>query len=96
MMGKVQCDAAKAKFKLESSSAENCAYVCLNSSVINSDSFKCLSFDYCVDTKLCAFYSFSHLTDPSVVTQTAPFCDHYSSKKSPIQIEKFHINKKIN
>ena len=79
-LGQVKCDTSKAKYQISSVSAENCAFVCLNSSIVFSDTYKCLSFDFCSDSNKCAFYSFSHLTDPNVITETAPLCDHYSSK----------------
>ncbi len=63
-----------------SNSAEECATVCLDSSIIRSDSYMCLSFDYSSESKMCALYS-SHLSDAGVRNETAPMCDHYSSMK---------------
>ncbi len=68
------------KDTVASSSAEECAKVCLDSAIIYDSPFKCLSFDYCSDDKQCAFYNSTHISDPSVVISSAPLCDHYSSE----------------
>lgn len=76
-------------FKLPSAGPENCALMCLNDSSLNSNYYRCLSFDLCKnpDTSsaspfVCSFYNSSFVTDPSVILDTEPLCDHYSSKKS--------------
>lgn len=66
-------------YKIKTSSAEACAKFCLDTSVIDSDAFKCLSFDYCASQEGCSFYNFTLTTDPSIITESSPNCDHYSS-----------------
>lgn len=75
---KSRCDISKAKNTVESSSAEECAKVCLDSAAIYDSPFRCLSFDFCSDEKRCSFYNSTHISDPSVVISSAPLCDHYS------------------
>lgn len=75
--------------KIESYSPENCAYQCLKDSNLNSNSYRCLSFDLCLNidsaTKsaafVCSFYNSSFSTDPSLIVEDGTLCDHYSSKK---------------
>ena len=71
---------SKAKYSFASDSADKCATICLDSSAIGH-AFQCLSFDFCQADQKCAFYDNSHITDPSVNLETAPLCDHYSSKR---------------
>jgi hypothetical protein len=56
----------------------------LNESVYNQYlDYKCVSFDYCTDPKggfICSLYNYSTTTDKDVVLESAPECDHYSSK----------------
>ena len=68
-----------ANFKFESSSAEDCASFCLNATTFDSKPFKCLSFDYCPMQQICSFYS-STDTDPSVISESSPVCEHHSKK----------------
>lgn len=74
--------------KVVSSSPEDCAFKCLNDSSGSSPgSYKCLSFDVCrnpvggpsTSSYVCAFYDRSFVTDPSVILEGQPSCDHYSS-----------------
>lgn len=74
--------------KVVSSSPEDCAFKCLNDSSGSSpNSYKCLSFDVCrnpvggpsTSSYVCAFYDRSFVTDPSVILEGQPSCDHYSS-----------------
>ena len=68
-----------ANVKLTSTSAEYCASFCLNTTTFDSKPFKCLSFDYCPMQASCVFYT-SKDTDPSVISQSAPVCEHYPKK----------------
>lgn len=76
---KNRIDIELAQYKVASSSAETCAQYCLTSSATDSNVFKCLSFDFCPTQQACVFYNFTLTTDPSVISQSSPECDHYSS-----------------
>ena len=73
--------------KVVSSSAEDCAHKCLTDSGNSQTSYKCLSFDVCrnpvggpgASSFVCAFYDRSFVTDPTVILDGQPDCDHYSS-----------------
>lgn len=74
-----RADVTKAKYTYASNSAAACATQCLDSSSIGTE-FICLSFDFCADQNVCAFYNNSHVTDPNVNLESSPLCDHFSSK----------------
>jgi hypothetical protein len=88
--GQSKVDVEKAKRVVKRNSAKNCASICLNDTVYStaSQDYKCVSFDVCqvsADVKdgvYCSFYNYSTSTDPDVVLETAPECDHYTSMKS--------------
>ncbi len=72
------------KFKLEATTPEKCAIICLNDSVLKTNYYRCLSFDFCpTNTKkfMCSFYNSTFETDPSLISDSQPECDHYSSMK---------------
>jgi hypothetical protein len=80
-----------ADVKVTSSSAENCSSFCLNTKTFDSKPFKCLSFDYCPMQESCIFYT-SMVTDPSVISQSAPVCEHYSMKPNNRIFEIYFMN----
>ena len=77
-------------YKIKTSSAEACAKFCLDTSVLDSDAFKCLSFDYCASEEACSFYNFTLTTDPSIISESSPLCDHYSSLEFDFCILVYH------
>lgn len=84
--GHPKIDINKAQRALKSSSASNCAKVCLNESVYDVFNYKCLSFDYCkidADHHICSFYNQSLITDPALQTDsnTSLSCSHFSSER---------------
>ena len=83
-VGNSSVDLSKAKYQFATSSAENCAAVCINSTRLQNDKFACLSFDYCQTGQgfVCSLYDGSHVTDPTLVIQGSSQCTHYSSKYS--------------
>ncbi len=91
--GESKVDIQKAKRVMKSHSARNCAFICLNDTVYTQgEDYKCVSFDVCQvsdnkkDGVFCSFYNSSTSTDPDVIVESAPECDHYSSKFT------FHFN----
>lgn len=84
--------------KVVSSSPEDCAFKCLNDS--SGSSYKCLSFDVCrnpvggpsTSSYVCAFYDRSFVTDPSVILEGQPSCDHYSSLLQTFYIRVISLN----
>ena len=72
--------------KIQSSSIENCASICVNATRLVNDNFKCYSFDFCKNSDgrggVCAFYNASHLTDQSLIIDGPEVCDHYTSKEA--------------
>jgi hypothetical protein len=71
------------KEKLNAASPEYCAERCIGSSILDTATYKCLSFDYCDDPKgsgkICAFYNSSLITNPDDEIILGAKCDHYSS-----------------
>ncbi|RMZ95133.1 antigen B membrane [Brachionus plicatilis] len=82
----VKIDIQQVVNRIESSSPENCAYQCLKDSALNTNFYRCLSFDLCLNTDsvsssatfICSFYNSSFSTDPSLIIENGTLCDHYS------------------
>jgi hypothetical protein len=76
-------DLNKVKKGVLVNSLEDCAQACLSESQYEVLSFKCLSFDFCKNPSdlgfICSLYNASVFTDPDVIVESAPSCDHYSS-----------------
>jgi hypothetical protein len=81
-------DLNKVAKKYPVDSPSKCAHLCANLFEVQAleanNDFACRSFDYCKDPNsdgyVCSFYNNSTLTDPSVIIESAPMCDHYASK----------------
>lgn len=73
----------KIKHGIQGNSPETCAEICLSDSQYNLPlDYKCMSFDVCpqsIGGFMCSFYNYSLTTDPQVVSDNMPECDHYSS-----------------
>lgn len=96
-MSKSRIDVSHAKHKIKASSSDKCAEMCLSNS-LGIEGFKCLSFDVCkdpnaeadtIDDRICSFYNASFISDPSVVLDSQPECDHYASRLLRFSISYF-------
>ena len=81
--GNPKINTAKAKRAEISSSALNCAAICLGSTIYSQpvSDFKCASYDVCPTPDghvICAFYETTS-TDPNVIDETQEECTHLSS-----------------
>ena len=94
-MDQTRIDPEKVKYKFKVDSPTKCASLCNSktdmSSITQNNDFRCRSFDYCSESGTtnyyCSFYD-SIITDPDIVSQNAPTCDHYSSNLIKILFEK--------
>lgn len=93
-MEDTKIDISKTKYTFRVDSPEKCASICLNKddmkALTNNQEFQCKSFDFCSDSSpsdfICSFYG-QTISDQDVIVQTAPACQHYSSRILKFKIE---------
>ncbi|CAF0709535.1 unnamed protein product [Brachionus calyciflorus] len=80
--GKAKVDFMKIKHGAQGYSAETCAQICISDAQYTVPlDYKCFSFDVCVQPSggvFCSFYNYTLTTDPAVVSDDKPECDHYA------------------